>query len=204
MKQRIAVVSALVFSGTLAINVTTAWPQGTQGGRPASPGGTQEQKSKGEAGPAGDPIHKEQAGDESGQGSAQRAPGSSGKSGMGTQTKDTPSGHEMDKEQAGDESGQGRANRAGMSDKNMKKVQEALREKGHDPGTIDGVLGPRTQQALREFQKANGLKATGTIDGETAAALGVENTGSVSGTRPRSPEMRDKNSGGSSPRSEGN
>lgn len=56
----------------------------------------------------------------------------------------------------------------------VKKVQEALKDKGHDPGPIDGVLGPRTQEALKAFQLASGLRATGRIDAETAAKLGVE------------------------------
>ena len=32
---------------------------------------------------------------------------------------------------------------------NVRQVQEALKAQGHDPGPIDGVMGPQTQQALR-------------------------------------------------------
>jgi peptidoglycan hydrolase-like protein with peptidoglycan-binding domain len=53
-------------------------------------------------------------------------------------------------------------------------IQEALKEKGFDPGPIDGVIGPMTRQALKNFQQANNLKATGTVDAETARELGVE------------------------------
>jgi peptidoglycan hydrolase-like protein with peptidoglycan-binding domain len=64
----------------------------------------------------------------------------------------------------------------------VKKVQEALKDKGHDPGPIDGVMGPKTQEALRAFQQSNNLKATGRIDAETAQKLGIEqDTGSATG-----------------------
>jgi membrane-bound lytic murein transglycosylase B len=56
----------------------------------------------------------------------------------------------------------------------IKKVQEALKDKGHDPGPVDGIVGPQTQKALRSFQVANGIRATGRVDAETAKALGME------------------------------
>ena len=33
----------------------------------------------------------------------------------------------------------------------IREVQNALREAGHDPGPIDGILGPRTKAALRKY-----------------------------------------------------
>lgn len=57
--------------------------------------------------------------------------------------------------------------------KDVMTMQQALKDKGHDPGPIDGVMGPRTKTALREYQKKEGLKATGRWDDETAAKLGV-------------------------------
>jgi Putative peptidoglycan binding domain len=56
----------------------------------------------------------------------------------------------------------------------VKKAQEALKNKGHDPGSMDGVIGPQTRQALKAFQSANGLKGTGRLDPETAEKLGIE------------------------------
>jgi peptidoglycan hydrolase-like protein with peptidoglycan-binding domain len=61
----------------------------------------------------------------------------------------------------------------GMSSDNIKKVKEALKARGHDPGTIDGNMDSKTQQALRDFQKANNLPVTGVLDQQTAAKLGV-------------------------------
>jgi peptidoglycan hydrolase-like protein with peptidoglycan-binding domain len=56
----------------------------------------------------------------------------------------------------------------------IKKAQEALKNNGHDPGSMDGVMGPQTRQAIKAFQSASGLKETGTLDRETAEKLGVE------------------------------
>ncbi|MBI4527753.1 MAG: peptidoglycan-binding protein [Deltaproteobacteria bacterium] len=55
-----------------------------------------------------------------------------------------------------------------------KKVQEALKAKGQDPGPIDGIMGPKTRNALKAYQEASGLKATGRLDDQTAEKLGVE------------------------------
>lgn len=63
----------------------------------------------------------------------------------------------------------------------IKKAQDALKAKGLNPGT-GGKLDPQTQQALRDFQKANGLPATGVLDEKTAAKLGV--TMSTQGSTP--------------------
>ena len=62
----------------------------------------------------------------------------------------------------------------------VKKAQEALKDKGHNPGSMDGVIGPQTRQAIRAFQNANGLKATGRLDTETAEKLEIKK-GSASG-----------------------
>ena len=62
----------------------------------------------------------------------------------------------------------------------IKKAQEALKNKGHDPGSMDGVMGQQTRQAIRAFQKDNGLKESGTLDAETAEKLGIEK-GTASG-----------------------
>jgi len=57
----------------------------------------------------------------------------------------------------------------------IKKIQQALMDKGFDPGPIDGVAGTKTREAIRSFQKANNLHMTAeeSIDDETARALGL-------------------------------
>jgi hypothetical protein len=56
----------------------------------------------------------------------------------------------------------------------VKKVQETLRDKGFNPGPIDGVMGSQTRAAIRQYQTAENLPVTGHLDGETAGKLGVE------------------------------
>lgn len=60
----------------------------------------------------------------------------------------------------------------GISGQDIKQVQQALKAKGHDAGT-SGVMDDKTREAIRAFQKANGLTMTGTVDDKTAQALGV-------------------------------
>jgi peptidoglycan hydrolase-like protein with peptidoglycan-binding domain len=55
----------------------------------------------------------------------------------------------------------------------VKKLQETLRDKGYDPGPIDGVAGPQTRESIRQYQKSENLPVTGRLDGETAGKLGV-------------------------------
>jgi|GEM_PF-2166849 len=45
----------------------------------------------------------------------------------------------------------------------IRRVQELLMERGYDPGAIDGQPGPRTREAIRAFQHAEGLPTTGEI-----------------------------------------
>lgn len=52
-------------------------------------------------------------------------------------------------------------------------VQAALQEQGYYQGEVDGLIGPLTRQALAEYQQANGLYATETIDQPTLQSLGL-------------------------------
>lgn len=51
--------------------------------------------------------------------------------------------------------------------------QQALKDRGFDPGPIDGVYGPRTAAAVREFQQKENLTVTGRLDAETLGKLDV-------------------------------
>jgi peptidoglycan hydrolase-like protein with peptidoglycan-binding domain len=59
----------------------------------------------------------------------------------------------------------------------IKKIQEALRDKGHHRGKIDGVFGLRTRASIRAYQKAENLPITGQLDTPTAGKLGVRPVG---------------------------
>jgi hypothetical protein len=54
-----------------------------------------------------------------------------------------------------------------------KKMQQALEDKGHYHGKIDGVPGLRTRASIRGFQKAENLPVTGQLDAQTADKLAV-------------------------------
>jgi peptidoglycan hydrolase-like protein with peptidoglycan-binding domain len=72
-----------------------------------------------------------------------------------------------------------------VSSDDIKKAKEALKAKGLNPGPIDGTLDSKTQQALRDFQKANKLPVTGVLDAQTAEKLGVTTEkGSIPGRAP--------------------
>jgi len=54
----------------------------------------------------------------------------------------------------------------------IRKIQQALKDAGLSPGGADGVMGPRTQNALVDFQKRHNL-AEGKITRETLQELGI-------------------------------
>lgn len=53
----------------------------------------------------------------------------------------------------------------------IQELQQALKDEGFDPGPVDGDLGPRTREAIRAFQKANGLTVDGIVGSATLGAL---------------------------------
>lgn len=53
------------------------------------------------------------------------------------------------------------------------RLQSRLHDLGYYEGTIDGVLGPATRQALKNFQLVKRLPVTGRMDDATLAALGI-------------------------------
>jgi peptidoglycan hydrolase-like protein with peptidoglycan-binding domain len=76
--------------------------------------------------------------------------------------------------------GSQQASASSQSPELVKQAQEKLSAAGHDAGQADGVMGPKTQAALKEFQQSKGLQASGELDQKTIAALGVSSSGSSS------------------------
>ncbi|HKA33395.1 MAG TPA: peptidoglycan-binding domain-containing protein [Candidatus Binatia bacterium] len=95
------------------------------------------------------------------------------------------------------DTGRGSGTSSSSGSESVKKVQQALKDKGQDPGPIDGVMGEKTTSALKAYQSANNLKATGTVDSETAKSLGVEPAKSFSdrSSGRNAPSARDKGRG---------
>jgi len=56
----------------------------------------------------------------------------------------------------------------------VKKMQQALHDRGHYRGKVDGVIGLRTRASIRTFQKAENLPTTGQLDSRTASKLRIK------------------------------
>ena len=59
----------------------------------------------------------------------------------------------------------------GLDRPNRRRIQRGLRNEGFDPGAPDGLFGPRTRAAIRSWQEAQGVPATGYLDGPQAELL---------------------------------
>jgi hypothetical protein len=55
----------------------------------------------------------------------------------------------------------------------VREAQQALVSQGFQPGPIDGIVGRRTQAALRAYQQKQGLAESGQLDAQTLRALEV-------------------------------
>ncbi len=86
---------------------------------------------------------------------------------------------------------------ATMSDSaTVRHVQEQLSQRGFDPGPIDGVMGPQTRAALRNFQQSQGITDSRGLDDKTMSALGVEKS---AGTTPHSSKTVGEGTMGTAP-----
>ena len=65
-------------------------------------------------------------------------------------------------------------------------AQLELRNRGLYQGSLDGVLGPETKRALDQFQGANGLDRTASLDAQTWEALIGDTGGAQGSSRPPS------------------
>lgn len=60
-----------------------------------------------------------------------------------------------------------------LSRDNIISLQKALQQKGYEPGKPDGIMGPATRSAIRQFQAANNLVADGYPGEAVLAQLGI-------------------------------
>src|SRR5213080_212850 len=58
-------------------------------------------------------------------------------------------------------------------DQVIANVQSALQQQGYYHGEIDGLLGPETRAAIADYQRANGLAETASVDQPTLQSLGM-------------------------------
>lgn len=62
--------------------------------------------------------------------------------------------------------------RGGSRGAYVTRLQERLTAAGHDVGAVDGAFGARTERAVKDFQRAHGLRADGIVGADTWNALG--------------------------------
>lgn len=117
----------------------------------------------------------------SGSGSASGASGTAQgdtPQGMGRPDATPPSGH-MNSGMRGDMNTDMHGN---MSSDTVRQVQQQLASRGFDPGPVDGVMGPRTREALKDFHRSKGMAAGAGLDATTLGALGVSQGGATGTT----------------------
>ena len=56
----------------------------------------------------------------------------------------------------------------------IRDAQQALKDKGFDPGPVDGVNGPATRAAVKKYQAQQNISADGVLGPKTLDALGVK------------------------------
>jgi len=55
----------------------------------------------------------------------------------------------------------------------VREAQRTLRELGYQPGPVDGVVGPKTKDALAKYQRSERIQVTRRLDSETMARLDI-------------------------------
>ncbi len=70
--------------------------------------------------------------------------------------------------------------KVGSRGEEVKKIQTKLRNWGYYTGSVDGVYGWQTQNAVKSFQKKNGLTVDGVAGERTLNAMGIFSSSSSS------------------------
>ncbi len=63
--------------------------------------------------------------------------------------------------------------RSGSRGEAVGALQKKLLGQGINPGPVDGIFGPKTEEALRRFQEREGLDVDGIAGSKTFTALGM-------------------------------
>lgn len=64
----------------------------------------------------------------------------------------------------------------------VKTIQRKLKNWGYYKGAVDGIFGSQTKEAVKYFQRKNGLVVDGIVGKKTLAALGMSSSSSSSST----------------------
>ena len=63
---------------------------------------------------------------------------------------------------------------AGPAARYVREAQRALRNLGYQPGPVDGIVGPKTKEALAKYQRSENIAVTGRLDSETMVRLDIQ------------------------------
>ncbi len=66
--------------------------------------------------------------------------------------------------------------RYGSRGSEVRLIQQKLKNWGYYSGSVDGIFGQKTLEAVKYFQRKNGLKADGIVGKATLAALGISSS----------------------------
>ena len=72
--------------------------------------------------------------------------------------------------------------RYGSRGDEVKQIQTKLKNWGYYKGSVDGIYGSKTVEAVKYFQRKNGLTADGIAGTQTLKAMGINNSGSSGAT----------------------
>ena len=67
----------------------------------------------------------------------------------------------------------------GSSGDEVKQIQQKLKAWGYYNGNVDGIFGSKTLEAVKSFQRKNGLTADGIVGSKTLSALGINSSSST-------------------------
>jgi Putative peptidoglycan binding domain len=190
MKNKKIVLTAVVLSGTVGLGAQTIFAQ--TGSRPIeNPTSEKQFEGKGTS---------SSGGMEQGTGTSPSQPRGGSQQGLESGSRPIERGASESQFEEKGEKGPGRA--AKISEADVQNIKQALKAKGHNPGPMNGSMDNQTQQAIRDFQKANKLPVTGNVDKQTAAKLGVT-IGSTGGSGVQTDRSSRPGSDSAAPRSGG-
>ena len=72
--------------------------------------------------------------------------------------------------------------RRGSSGSEVRQIQEKLKRWGYYNGSVDGVYGSKTEDAVKSFQRKNGLTVDGIAGRKTLNAMGIYSSSSSGGS----------------------
>lgn len=70
----------------------------------------------------------------------------------------------------------------GSRGEEVRKIQTKLKNWGYYTGNVDGIFGTQTLNAVKKFQRKNGLVVDGIVGTKTLAALGISSSSGSSGS----------------------